>query len=172
MRTNLEEFFRKLAERYRASPRGWRIILGRDLRGYQDIVVIHEAEHIAWRIKRELLSPFEEVGAVREIPLVGEIKLPRKFQLDAGIRVVGEDLFKELMLTSDAAKVFEILRKVPTTAPDEIKPGSYLVGGPFIHTGRRVDEFIPGAREIDGELRRELEELLRRRAPERFLRYM
>jgi len=46
-----------------------------------------------------------------------------------------------------------------------------LVGGPIIYTGRRVDELIPGAREVDEELREELEKLLRRR-PERFLRYL
>jgi len=76
--SNVEEFLDKLAERYRISPRGWRIILGRDLRGYQDIVIVHEKERTGWRIKREYVNPLEDIGVVREIPSIEKVNIPRE----------------------------------------------------------------------------------------------
>ena len=169
--SNVEEIFDKLAERYRISPWGWRIILGRDLRGYQDIVIVHEKERTGWRIKREYINPFEDIGVVREIPSIERVNIPRELRLDAGVRIINQDQLKVLFTAEKAADIVKLLRKIPPTVPKGIKPGSYLVGGPIIYTGRRVDELIPGAREVDEELREELEKLLRRR-PERFLRYL
>ncbi len=172
MTSNIEKFFEKLAERYRASPRGWRIIFGKDLRGYQDIIIVHEKEKTGWRIKREVINPFEDIGVVREIPSIGKLKIPRELELDAGVRVVDEEQIKALFTAERAVDVMELLKRIPPTAPENLELESYLVGGPIIYAGRRVDKFIPGAREIDEELREELEGLLRRRMPERFLRYL
>lgn len=159
---------RKILSMYEKDPRGWRVFIGRDVRGYYDVLIVHGEK--AWLIKEEQISPYKTIGVGTEIPL--EDKSLIKYPYSFGFRPVpnSNKLLKVLARGEDyTPHLIKLLRREPL--PLSQINTKVILQGPFIYS-RKISNLLSEKQlELDLKLRAELMKLIAKKYTHRLTMY-
>lgn len=157
-----EEIRRELLYEYNKDPAGWRVYVGRDVKGHTDIIFIHGQD--VWFLKEEVVSPFETVGfGTRSVmPSNVTTSLPTFGFRPISTKMV-EKLLKAIHRQDDVRDIIIKLLNQKPRSLSNIRTEA-LLEGPVVGSQRTL-ELFPEQKELDLKLRRELEKLLEKRYP-------
>jgi hypothetical protein len=160
-----EEVRKEWVRRYNANPEGWRVLAGRDSRGYYDLVVLHGSE--LWLVKEYPLSPYDSVGfGVRERIDESEVLRRIRSTHPFGFRPLNYMQIEEMANAfRNEESVDRIVRGVMETKPVSLQniTSPVVMQGPIMHSSAPI--LSERQRELDQKLRSELESMLQRRHP-------
>ncbi len=158
-----DEIRRELLKRYNSNPVGWRVLVGKDPKGYSDLMILHGSD--MWLLKEFQVNPYESVGfgvkekanesgALRRIPSTHPF----------GFRPMSLDQFSEIINAhqngeSAGKTISRIMENRPVPFPSTQSP--IALQGPVIHTSAPV--LSESQMELDTRLRSELESLIYRK---------
>jgi len=154
---------REVMRRYDESPEGWQAWVGKDRKGFLDLLISHGSE--LWQIKEFQVNPYKVVGygasAVTNRPL-----LPHTSPYQFGLRPLTESRMKELAGSIDDPKtVVDIMSKLLRAKPvptDEAMRSQALLQGPIMQSSGQLDLISESQRELDRRLRYQLQKLIMR----------
>ncbi|MFX0068890.1 MAG: hypothetical protein ACFFA1_04920 [Promethearchaeota archaeon] len=155
---------KEIVRRYNSSPRGWRVMVKRDLRGHYDLIFTKGSN--IWFVKEEFVNPYKSVG------LGAKQRIGRKLDVDSPFEFGLRPLSQEQMRTvidifqkgSDLDRISKIIEDIePTSARKVDTP--YALQGPVIRVDRHTGLISEKQRELDQKLRTELEKLLSKKYP-------
>jgi hypothetical protein len=150
--------------RYDESPEGWQVRVGKDSKGYLDLLISHGSE--LWQIKEFEVNPYKVVGygasTLAAQPLLSDTR-PYQF----GLRPLTESRMKELAGSMDDPRtVVDIVSELLTTKPvstDEAMRSGAILHGPIVQSPRQVDLISESQAQLDRKLSDQLERLVMRR---------
>jgi hypothetical protein len=168
-----DEIKRELLNRYSVDPKGWRVLVGRDPKGYDDLIVIHGPD--LWQIKEFKLNPYEStgLGVKREVEreFLKKINSPYTF----GLRPLNTRQIRDVVTALEREEdTSRLVRQVMQTdpVPPNIATGSIIAQGPVMHYPNLTSLISEGQREVDLQLRSELDSLVGRKHPHLFRQYI
>ncbi|WP_309491835.1 hypothetical protein [Candidatus Hecatella orcuttiae] len=165
---------RTIARIYEEDPKGWHMLVGRDVKGYHDILVIHNSEF--WHIKEQSLNPYETVG-------FGVHGILEDRKLPPGLSAEFPYGFRPLTRhqTAQLAEVFrtgdnlqKVVQSLFATQPTSLRQlnSPIVMQGPILHAEKPLGILSEGHRKLDSELRRQLERLLYEKYPHTITQYI
>lgn len=163
-----------IARIYEDNPKGWHMLMGRDIKGYHDLLVIHNSEF--WYIKEQSLNPYEAVGFGAH-GILEDQRLPPSLSAEFpyGLRPLTRrqtaQLVEALRTGNNLKKVMRSLFATQPTSPRQLD-SPVVMQGPILHTGRSLSLLSEGHRKLDSELRKRLERLLYERYPHTITQYI
>jgi len=168
-----EDIKKEILKRYDSNPSGWRVLVGRDRRGYFDLIVSHDSD--MWLIKEEQINPFHSVGFGIRDKAVSFETIERISPYTFGLRPLSERQMTKVALAlrsgeSPSRLLARVLRTDPVASTEITSPG--ILQGPVIHSARGIGLISERQAELDRELRRELERLLMRKYPQTIATYV
>lgn len=150
--------FDELTERYEKEPKGWKIAVGNDNKGYFDIFISNPEE--VWQVKVDSIYKPKPVGLSMK---VGGRTEARKIASDKepsfGFRPISDDIIENIIRRKgeDLSPVLnEILKVEPRRLSDIRSP--VVASGP-IHYGNKL-QISKKQKNLDLELRKNLKKLL------------
>ncbi|MEM4298195.1 MAG: hypothetical protein QW815_07500 [Nitrososphaerota archaeon] len=158
-----KEIRRELIQEYNKDPTGWRVYVGRDVRGYTDLIFTHGRD--VWFLKEEAISPYENVGLGIKSVMARDGLAPSLPTF--GFRPLSKDLVESVWKAiSEQRGVGNLIMKLLDQKPRPLSSimAEALLEGPIIGSPRTL-EIFPEQRELDLKLRRDLEKLLERKYP-------
>ncbi len=169
-----DEVKKELLKRYSADPKGWRVLVGRDSKGYYDLIVLHGSD--MWQVKEFRLNPYESVGfgvrdRVKENEFLRKVSSTHPF----GLRPLSPQQVKKAVNALQSERdVNGLLRQIMQTEP--VSPSrvtsSIVAQGPVMHYPNPTSLISGGQRELDLKLRSELDTLLQRKHSHLFRQYV
>jgi hypothetical protein len=155
---------RELVRRYDESPEGWQVSVGKDRKGFLDVLISHGSE--LWQVKEFQVNPYKVVGYGASThaaqPLLAHTS-PYQF----GLRPLTESRMKELAGSIDDPKtVVDIMSKLLKAKPvptDEAMRSQAILQGPIMQSSRQLDLISESQTQLDRRLGRQLERLVMRR---------
>jgi hypothetical protein len=155
---------REVMRRYDESPEGWQVWVGKDRKGFLDLLISHGSE--LWQIKEFQVNPYKVVGygvsATANRPL-----LPHTSPYQFGLRPLTESRMKELAGSIDDPKtVVDIMSKLLKAKPvptDEAVRSQAILQGPIMQSSRRLDFMSESQTQLDRRLGHQLERLMMRK---------
>lgn len=172
-RTTAEDARREILERYNRNPRGWRVFSAKDSRGYYDLLVIHGSN--VWMIKEHRINPFKSVGYAFKAK-DGNVLSNFPTSPEFGFRPVPKDKLEEVLKGSPEDLLKNLVKEIIDTKPVPINSlantEGIIVQGPLIHYTRPVGLISQRNRELDLQLRSELERVLIKRYPQTIIPYI
>ncbi len=163
---------REIAKSYDSNPMGWSVLVGRDSRNFNQILISHGSQ--AWMLKEELINPYRSVGF--GVELAGGVEalrgtVPQQFGLrPLNKRQIGE--LADLMRMEESPRDFllRVMRSKPVPTSEVRSP--LVVQGPVVATSNPLGLLSDKHRELDLKLREELEKLLLRKYPQTVIPYL
>ena len=160
-----DEIRRELLKRYNANPAGWRVVVGRDPKGYYNLMVVQGSD--MWLVKEFQVNPYESIGfgvkeKTDETEALSRISPTHPF----GFRPIGPEQFSEIInATQNDESASNIINSIMEKRPVSLRSSRSPVGmqGPFIHTSAPL--LSEKQMELDSRLRGELETLINRKHP-------
>jgi hypothetical protein len=155
---------REVMRRYDESPEGWQVWVGKDGKGFLDLLISHGSE--LWQVKEFQVNPYKVVGygasEVTNRPL-----LPHTSPYQFGLRPLTESRMKELAESIDDPKtVVDIMSKLLKAKPvptDEAMRSQAILQGPIMQSSRQLDLISESQTHLDRRLGHQLERLVMRR---------
>lgn len=168
-----EDIKKEVLKRYDSNPSGWRVLVGRDRRGYTDLVISHDSD--IWLIKEELINPFHSVGFGVRDKIVSLEAFEKTAPYTFGLRPLSERQMRNVVLAlrsgrSPSKLLAKILRTDPIASTEIASPG--ILQGPVIHSAKGIELISEKQAELDRQLRLELERLLMRKYPQTIATYV
>jgi len=150
--------------RYDESPEGWQARVGKDRKGFLDLLISHGSE--LWQVKEFQVNPYKVVGyganAVTNRPF-----LPSRSPCQFGLRPLTESRMKELAGSiDDPETVVDIMSKLLRAKPvptDEAMRSQAILQGPMMQSSGQLDLISESQKELDRMLRHELQKLVVRK---------
>ena len=162
-----------IMKRYDRNPSDWHVLVGRDHKGYFDVIVIHDAD--AWLIKEQPINPLQSVGFGVKDSLLDQKVARRITSHTYGLRPLSEhDVKKVAKAVETGHSLSQIINRVLSTDPvasNELQSPMALQG-PIIHSPRSIEQISENQAELDRKLRIELERLLFRRYSQTIAPYL
>ena len=155
-----EDIRKQILREYNKEPTGWQAYTGRDMRGHIDTVFVHGKN--VWILKEELINPNQTVGfgVIDEMPVVSSIVSHQSF----GFRPVTKRLIQEISAEKNITQTINSLLNRRPVSLHSLRSGIALEG-PIMFSPKPGDVIPPKLRQIELELRLELDRLLTRRFP-------
>jgi len=155
---------REIMERYDENPEGWLASLGRDRRGFLDLLISQGNE--SWQVKEFQVNPYEAVGyggsAITRRPLPCDRSLHQ-----FGLRPLTEAWMKELAASvDDPETVADIMSKILKAKPVstvEAMRSQAILQGPIVESARNLHPISEAQKELDQNLRHQLDRLITRK---------
>jgi len=160
---------------YNRDPRGWRVFVGRDPKGFSEVTITHPPH--AWLLKEQIINPFRAVGLgvklTLEEPKIFNDQLPHDF----GLRPLSNRRMQEIVrLMERGQPVQDVMEKIMKTSPIPLTEapsfGNIFAQGPVVVRQDALKGLSRNQRELDRRLDVELERLLLRKYPQTLLPYM
>lgn len=172
-RTTAEDARREILKRYNRNPRGWKVFSAKDSRGYYDLLVIHGSD--VWMIKEHYINPFKSVGYAFKVK-DGKALSNLPISPDFGFRPVPKDKLEEVLKGSPEDSLKNLVKEIIDTKPVPVNgltnTEGLIVQGPLIHYTRPIGLISQRNRELDLQLRSELERILIKRYPQTIIPYL
>ncbi len=167
-----EEIRKQILRRYDSNPGGWRVLVGRDIRGYYDLLVSHGSD--LWFIKEEQINPFRSVGFGIRDKVSDQETVEKLSPVTFGLRPLSKTqmtrIASALRSESGLSEVLSKFLKTDPVALSEVSsPG--LLQGPIMHSPGGIGLISERQAKLDRELRVELERLLIRKYPQTIATY-
>ncbi|MFH1327464.1 MAG: hypothetical protein ABIH76_01225 [Candidatus Bathyarchaeota archaeon] len=158
---------RELIRRYNANPEGWRVLVGRDPKGYYDLLVNRGSE--LWLMKEFQVNPYESIGfgvkeKVEENDLLRRIDSVQPF----GLRPLSAQQIEEMTSAMQREETIDrIIQRVMETKPVPISTikTPVVMQGPIIHSPENKGLISDRHGKLDLKLRGKLDDVLRRNYP-------
>jgi len=164
---------RQVSEQYDADPTDWHVIVGKDRRGHQDLLIIHGSD--LWFVKEEQINPFQSVGyGVRT--RFGKDEIVRKMSpYTFGLRSLSHGQAVEVLKAMNGMQnmekiVVEIMKMSPVSSG--MITGPMVVQGPVVQSIKPVALISKKQEDLELKLRNELEKLLARKYPQTIVPYV
>jgi len=155
---------REVMRRYDESPEGWQVWVGKDRKGFLDLLISHGSE--LWQIKEFEVNPYKVVGYGAST-LAGQRLAPHGSPYQFGLRPLAESRMKELAESIDDPKtVVDIMSKLLRTKPvstDEAMRSQAILQGPIMQSSGQLDLVSESQKQLDRRLGHQLERLVMRR---------
>jgi hypothetical protein len=155
---------REVMRRYDESPEGWQVRVGKDPKGYLDLLISHGSE--LWQIKEFQVNPYKVVGYGAST-LASQPLLANTSPYEFGLRPLTESRMKELAGSMDDPRtVVDIMSELLRTKPvstDEAMRSQAILQGPIMQSSRQVDLISESQTQLDRRLSDQLERLVMRR---------
>ncbi|MFX0096984.1 MAG: hypothetical protein ACFE7E_04405 [Candidatus Hodarchaeota archaeon] len=155
---------KEIVKRYNSSPRGWQVMVRRDLRGHYDLIFTKDSN--IWFVKEEFINPYKSVGLGAKQTIGRKLDVDNPFEF--GLRPLSQEqmrtLIEILQKGSDLGRISKIIEDVEPTSARKIDT-PYALQGPVIRVDRHTGLISEKQRELDQKLRIELEKLLRKKYP-------
>lgn len=155
---------REVMRRYDDSPEGWEAWVGKDRKGFLDLLISHGTE--LWQIKEFEVNPYKFVGfgastvASRPSP-------PHTSPCEFGLRPLTESRMKELAGSiDDRETVADIMSKLLRTKPvptNEAMKSQVILQGPVMQSFGQLDLISESQKTLDRRLGYQLEKLIMKR---------
>jgi len=150
--------------RYDESPEGWQVSVGKDRKGFLDLLISHGSE--LWQIKEFEVNPCKAVGYGASAP-ANRPPQPHAPHYQFGLRPLTESRMKELAGSIDDPRaVVDIMSKLLRAKPvstDEAMRSQAILQGPIMQSSGQLDLVSESQKELDRRLGRQLERLVMRR---------
>jgi hypothetical protein len=155
---------REVMRRYDESPEGWQVRIGKDRKGYLDLLISHGGE--LWQIKEFQVNPYQVVGYGAGT-LASQPSLPDTSSYQFGLRPLTESRMRELAGSMDDPRtVVDIMSELLRTKPistDEAMRSQAILQGPIMQSPRQVDLISESQTQLDRRLSHQLDRLVMRR---------
>lgn len=155
---------RDVMQLYDENPEGWQVRLGRDRKGFLDLLISHGNE--SWQVKEFQVNPYKVVGYGAST-LTSRPLLPDRSAHQFGLRPLTEARMRELATSMDDPKtVMDIMSKLLRAKPvptDEAMRSQAVLQGPIIQSSGELHPISEAQKELDRMLRRQLEKLVARK---------
>ena len=149
--------------RYDESPEGWQVRVGKDRKGFLDLLISHGAE--LWQIKEFQVNPYKVVGYGAST-LAAQPSPAHTSPYQFGLRPLTESRMKELAGSIDDPKtVVDIMSELLKTKPvptDEAVRSQAILQGPIMHASRQLGLTSESQTQLDRRLGDQLERLVMR----------
>lgn len=155
-----EELKSKIVKRYNENPQGWQAFTARDARGHIDTVFVHGED--VYVMKEEVINPLNAVGVGVEEKLNSNLK--NSFP-SFGFRPLDFRTLDLLMKNEKAQKgvIGELMMRNPVSIPNINAPA--VIHGPVTYSNAPLSIMGDKQKDIDSQLRQELNRLLERKYP-------
>jgi hypothetical protein len=155
---------REVMRRYDESTEGWQVRIGKDRKGYLDLLISHGTE--LWQIKEFQVNPYKVVGYGAST-LASQPLLPDTSPYQFGFRPLTESRMKELAGSMDDPRTVvdimsELLRTKPVSTDEALRSGAILQG-PIMQSPRQVNLISESQTQLDRRLSHQLDRLVMRR---------
>jgi len=145
---------------YNADPTGWRILVGRDRRGFSDLAIMHPPD--AWVLKEQIINPYTSVGYGMKLK-ADDLGAASSSPYSFGLRPLSERRLKHIAeLIERGGSLDEamerIMRTPPLAYPAALSCSPIMAQGPVMVAQREI--LSHGQKELDERLRTELQRLL------------
>jgi len=167
-----EEIKRQILKRYDSNPSGWRVLVGRDRRGYYDLVVSHGSD--VWLMKEEQINPLHSVGFGLRDKATSLDAIERLSPVTFGLRPLSDTQMTRVANALKSGRglsrvLSQFLKTDPIPSSEVTSPA--ILQGPVIHAPQGIGLISKRQAELDRELRNELERLLIRKYPQTIAMY-
>lgn len=160
------EIKKEIFRRYNNQPKGWHVLVNKDLKGHYDTIFVHGKD--IWFLKEEFVKPYEPVGfgIADTIDYCDALDSIKSYQY--GFRPLTKKLLNELeqQSTYDKQGRSNLIKKIINTKPvslDKIN-SKIAVHGPMFFPNHPIN-LMSNQNDLDLKLRIELEKLLYRKFP-------
>jgi len=169
-----DEVKRELLKRYSADPKGWRVLVGRDPKGYSDLIVIHGSD--LWQVKEFKLNPYESTGfgvrgRVKENEFLRKARSTHPFGLRPLSRSQIRNMVNGLQREDDINGLIGQIMQTEPVSPSRVT-SSIVAQGPIMRYPTPTSLISAEQGELDLKLRSELDSMLQRKHPHLFRQYI
>ena len=167
-----EEIKKQILKRYDSNPSGWRVLVGRDRRGYYDLIVSHGSD--IWLMKEEQINPLHSVGFGLRDKVTSLDAIEKLSPVTFGLRPLSDTQMTRIADTLKSGRglskvLSQFLKAEPISSSEVTSPA--ILQGPVVHAPRGIGLISERQAELDRELRSELEKLLMRKYPQTIAMY-
>lgn len=159
------EIKKELAKKYNANPEGWRVLVGKDLKGYYDFMISHGSD--IWILKEFQLNPYQSLGfGVIQNECENEVIKNLRPTHPFGFRPLNQNQVIEVVEAIQKDESIDtIMGRVMQSSPTSLQniTSPIIVEGPVLHSTTPI--LSESQSELDQKLRTELENLLHRKYP-------
>lgn len=157
------EIKNRIAREYNNNPQGWQVHTAKDERGHTDTIFVHSDD--IFIIKEELVNPYKSIGVGLHGKLDSRIK--SVVAPSFGLRPLDFNTLQILstMDEREAQKsiINEVLTKNPISFENINAPA--VIHGPITHSNKMLNFMGSRQKDIDCQLKEELDRLLERKYP-------
>lgn len=166
---------RQIFNLYNRDPRGWRIFVSRDSKGFSDVAVTHPPN--TWFFKEQMINPFKVVGYGVKVKMENREALKDGLPYNFGLRPLSKQRIAEiaeLMEREESvdAAMERIMKIPPITYSAAASHGSLFAQGPIVVRQDAIQGLSTNQKKLDERLKAELEKLLLKKHPQTILPYM
>lgn len=167
---NLDATMEDILRHYEKNPKGWKVMSSRDRAGHRDVIVIHESK--VWLIKEHEINPYKSVGLAAEVKKAEEEKVPLP---DFGLRPIPSDILTRLAGIRENPRtglsaIKEVLKQEPISSSRAA--GTAVLQGPIFYSPEPLDLISGRNRELNAQLKSELEKMLLKKYPQTIIPYL
>ena len=167
-----EEIKKQILKRYDSNPSGWRVLVGRDRRGYYDLIVSQGSD--IWLMKEEQINPLHSVGFGLRDKVTSLDAIEKLSPVTFGLRPLSDTQMTRIADTLKSGRglskvLSQFLKAEPISSSEVTSPA--ILQGPVVHAPRGIGLISERQAELDRELRSELEKLLMRKYPQTIAMY-
>ena len=156
-----EEIKTKVVRRYNANPNGWQVFTARESRGHINTVFVQGEDVFA--IKEEVINPFSSFG----VGIQEKIDLKRPFAGPSfGLRPLDSKALEMLLAMNENVQrnvIGDLMGRNPVSIPSINAPA--VIQGPITQTKDPLSIMGSKQKDVNSELKEELDKLLERKYP-------
>jgi len=156
-----EDIKAKIVRRYNENPHGWQVFTARDARGHIDTVFVQGEDVFA--MKEEVINPFSAVG----VGIQEKVNFKKTLAGPSfGLRPLDFRTLEMLLAMSENAQkniVGELMGRNPVSIPSINAPA--VIQGPVTHSNDALSIMGSKQKDVNSQLKEELDKLLEKKYP-------
>lgn len=157
------EIKNRIAREYNNNPQGWQVHTAKDERGHIDTIFLHSDD--IFILKEELVNPYKTIGVGLHEKL--DVKVKHILAPSFGLRPLDFNTLQTLSTLDEREAQNSILNEVLTKNP--VSFGNInapaVIHGPITHSNKMLNIMGSKQKDIDHQLKEELDRLLERKYP-------